>query len=103
MFTLTANDIDAVATFMQAGAAKHWRTYLKDADRPRVRFIARCCDAAITPDWRVCGPAQLEADLKDEVLKAQFVKDRCGSIWIMLLGSLLINLFVRWLFSKEQP
>jgi hypothetical protein len=97
VFTLTANDIDAAATFMQAEASKHWNTGKIRPDREKCSIVAQWA-----ADEYSAGYTN-EAELRLRARRSAYLKEKCGSIWLMLLGSLLINLFVRWLFSKEQP
>ena len=96
MFTLTAQDINAAAEFMQAESSKHWSTGKMRPNRKKCVIVAQWA-----ADEYAAGYTN-EAELRLRAKRSTYLKKKCGSIWIMLIGSLLINLFVKWLFSKRD-
>ena len=109
MFTLTASDMAAAVTFMQAEARKTIRGKLLRPDHDQCEAVADYCYWNMTQNPRLThlnGKAWSPNEKADYMASLMYVdkplRKKFGSIWLMLLGSLLITLFVRWLFSRSN-
>lgn len=98
---LTAADLSDATTYMQVEAEKRWYAGYRQPNRKRTLLVAQWCrDELIRNDGRTFTPDELYRLAQTDT---HFV-DQVGSIWLMLLGKLLIELFLLWLANrKEKP
>lgn len=89
---LSAQDLSDAANFMQSEAETHWRTFYLGVGRNKTLTVAQWCMSHLERH-----PHLTTEDLQQLAKNDARLKERCGSIWILLLGNLLIQLFMLWL------
>ena len=93
---LGTRELAEAAEFMQREASLHWRSGKMRPNR------SKCCAVALWAKNQYAEGITDEAELFKRLKNDRFLIDQCGSIWLLLLGNLLIQLFIRWLNNRNE-
>ena len=97
---LGTRELAAAAEFMQRGASLHWRSGRMRPNR------SKCFAVALWMKNHYDAEADRYSSGRDALVKQakndKFLQDQCGSIWLLLLGQLLIRLFILWLEQRKE-
>lgn len=97
--TFSAADIDDATNAMMDEASQHFRFGLFTRKRERVRALAEWCSGFPNIHYATSEGVRYWAvkNLRSKAAHDAELKEKCGSIFIMILANLLIQLFILWL------